>query len=172
MVDQAHQALLTEIRRRLDEAREDRKITNVGGSNYWGPYITRAVNDREDDGPALVEYIKAMLRKAGDAKAWNALLEADRLDISFEAMVVDAAEPIRGLFTDEDREIAAKALGDQSAEVARRREKTDAVDLKRDHQVLSDMDDRRAGQGKAKLSEAQRAGVLAERAARRKRAAD
>ena len=170
-MDRAHQALLTEIRRRLDETREDRKITNVGGSNYWGPYVTRAINEREDDGPALVGYIQDVLRKANDSQGWNALLEADRLDISFEDMVANAAEPIRGLFTDEDREIAARSLGEQSAEIARRREQVEATELKRDHQVLADMDDRRAGQGKAKLSESQREGVLAERAARRSRTA-
>ena len=86
-MDRAHQALLAEIRRRLDETREDRKITNVGGSNYWGPYVTRAINEREDDGPALVGYVKDVLRKANDSQGWNALLEADRLDISFEDMV-------------------------------------------------------------------------------------
>jgi hypothetical protein len=36
-VDRAHKALLTEIRRRLDEAREDPNVTNADGSNYWGP---------------------------------------------------------------------------------------------------------------------------------------
>ena len=101
-MDRAHRHCSRRFRRRLDETREDRKITNVGGSNYWGPYVTRAVNEREDDGPALVGYIQDVLRKAERSQELEALLEAGRLDISFEAMVVDAAEPIRGLFTDED----------------------------------------------------------------------
>jgi hypothetical protein len=36
-MDPAHTALLAEIRRRLGEARDDPNITNVDGSNYWGP---------------------------------------------------------------------------------------------------------------------------------------
>jgi hypothetical protein len=171
-VDRAHQALLAEIRSRLDAAREDRKITNVGGSNYWGPYVTRAINEREHDGPALVGYIKSVLRKSGDSEGWNALLEAGRLDISFEDMVVNAAEPIRSLFSDEDRELGAQSLGEQSAELDRRREEAEATELERDRQVLADMDDRRVSHGKAKLTESQRAGVLVDRAARRRRAAD
>jgi hypothetical protein len=45
-----HKALLAEIRRRLDAAREDPNVTNADGSNYWGPYVTRAVDKREHDG--------------------------------------------------------------------------------------------------------------------------
>ena len=51
---------------------------------------------------------KNVLRKSGESEGWNALLEADRLDISFEDMVLNAGEPIRDLFNDEDREIAAR----------------------------------------------------------------
>jgi hypothetical protein len=67
-VDQAHRALLAEIRRRLEDTRDDPNIKNVDGSNYWGPYVTRAINDREDDGPALVKYIQGVLRKSGESE--------------------------------------------------------------------------------------------------------
>ena len=110
-MDQAHRALLEELRHRLQTAKDDPNVTNADGSNYWGPYVTRAVNDRENDGPALVHYIKNVLRKTGESEGWSALLEADRLDISFEDMVLNAADPIRRLFSDEDRQIAAQSLG-------------------------------------------------------------
>src|SRR4051812_13934640 len=71
-VDLAHKALLAEIRRRLEAARDDPKVTNSDGSNYWGPYVTRAINEREHDGPALVRYIKGVLRKSGESEGWNA----------------------------------------------------------------------------------------------------
>jgi hypothetical protein len=41
-----------------------------------------------------VRYIKDALRKSGESEGWNALLDASRLDISFEDMVFNAVEPI------------------------------------------------------------------------------
>lgn len=72
VVEQAHRALLAEIRRRLAEARDDPTVKNTDGSNYWGPYVTRAVDQREHDGPALVRYIKDVLRTMGESEGWNA----------------------------------------------------------------------------------------------------
>ena len=67
-MEPAHKALLAEIRRRLDETRDDPGVTNAGGSNYWGPHVTRAINKREDDGPGLVQYIKGVLRNSGKSE--------------------------------------------------------------------------------------------------------
>jgi len=129
VMEPAYQALLAEIRRRLAEARDDPNVTNVDGSNYWGPYVTRAIDDREGDGPALVKYIKDVLRKSGESQGWSALLEGDRLDVSFEDMVLNAVEPIRSLFNNEDREIAGRSLGDQRAELEQCSEEKEAVEV-------------------------------------------
>jgi hypothetical protein len=64
-VEEAYKALLGEIRRRLAAARDDPNVTNADGSNYWGPYVTRAINARENDGPALVQYIRVRLGLRG-----------------------------------------------------------------------------------------------------------
>jgi hypothetical protein len=45
-----------------------------------------AVENRANDGPALVNYIRGVLRKR-KSEGWNALREADRLQHSFEDMV-------------------------------------------------------------------------------------
>jgi hypothetical protein len=166
-VDHAHQALLAEIRRRLNETRDDPAVTNSGGSNYWGPYVTRAIDKRESDGPALVEYIKDVLRKSGASPGWDALLEGDRLDLSFEEMVANAVEPIRGLFTDEDREIAARSLGGQQAELKRRREIKEAADVEQDRHIVAMVAERRRADGKPWTPEIE-ARMLADRAARRR----
>ena len=79
--------------------------------------MTRAVDQRAHDGPALVQYIKHVLRKSGESEGWSALLEADRLDISFEDMVLTAVEPLRGLFSDEDRRIAERSMGEQRGQI-------------------------------------------------------
>jgi hypothetical protein len=166
-VDEAHRALLVGIRRRLEAARDDPNVTNADGSNYWGPYVTRAINQREHDGPALVRYIKNVLRKSDESEGWSALLEAHRLDISFEDMVLNANEPIRGLFTDEDRRIAARSLGEQQREIERRREATEAADLERDRQIVAEVAARRRAAGQPWTPEMEMR-MLAERAERRR----
>lgn len=166
-MDAAHKALLEEIRRRLEEARDDPKVTNADGSNYWGPYVTRAINEREADGPALVRYIKDVLRKSGDSPGWDALLEGDRLDLSFEDMVANAVEPIRGLFDDEDREIASRSLGGQRAELERRREVKEAAEVEQDRHIVAMVAERRRADGKPWTPEIE-ARMLADRAARRR----
>jgi hypothetical protein len=147
-VDEAHRALLAEIRHRFQVTRDDPNITNTDGSNYWGPRITKAVKDREDDGPALVKYVKGVLRKTGESEGWNALLEADRLDLSFEDMVLNGDEPIRGLFTDEDRGLAAQILGDQRTEIDRRGERREAEAVEHDRQIVADVRGSREAAGK------------------------
>ena len=168
-MDAAHGALLAEIRRRLEETRDDPGVMNSDGSNYWGPYVTRAIDQRESDGPALVAYIKSVLRKSGDSEGWNALLEADRLDLSFEDMVATAVEPVRSLFSDEDRAIAAQSLGEQRTELERRRQTQEAADVERDRKIVADVGERRRAAGKAWTPEME-ARMLADRAANRRAA--
>jgi hypothetical protein len=147
-MDEAHSALLAEIRRRLETARDDPSVTNCDGSNYWGPHVTRAVDTREHDGQALVQYIKDVLRKSGESEGWNALLEARRLDISFEDMVLTAKEPMRDFFSDEDRAIAAWALGEQQREIERRLEAAEAAEVERDRRIVAQVAASRHAAGK------------------------
>jgi len=167
-VDQAHRALLEEIRRRLQAAKDDPKITNADGSNYWGPYVTRAINDREHDGTRLVEYIQTVLRKTGEQEGWSALLEAHRLDISFEDMVLNAADPIRGLFSDEDREISAHSLSEQQGEIERRGEAEESAAVENDRRIVAQVASSRQAAGKPWTAEIE-AQMLADMAQRRRR---
>ena len=166
-MEPAHKALLDEIRRRLDETRDDPGVTNASGSNYWGPYVTRAIDKREDDGPGLVQYIKDVLRKDA-SEGWSALLEADRLDLSFEDMVVSAEEPIRGLFSDEDRELAARALGDQRAVLERRHATAESAAVEHDREIVALVAASRREKGKPWTPEIEER-MLAERAAKRRK---
>jgi hypothetical protein len=145
--------LLAEIRRLLEAVRDDPNVTNVDGSNYWAPRVTKAVNDREDDGPALVQYIKGVLRKTGESQGWSALLEAKRLDLSFEEMVVKAVDPIRGLFSDEDRQIAAESLSEQQGEIERRREATEDAEVERDRGIVAGIASKRQAAGESWTAE-------------------
>jgi hypothetical protein len=173
-VDAAYRALRDEIFRRLEAARDDPNVTNTDGSNYWGPRITKAVKDRGDDGPALVTYVKGVLRKTGESEGWNALLEAKRLDLSFEDMVLNADEPIRTLFTDEDRTLAAQILADQGNEIERKRAEQeldsaeqDAKAVEHDRRIVADVRTSREAAGKLWTDEIE-ADMLARLAERRR----
>lgn len=160
VVDDGHTALRDDLYRRLEAARDDPSVTNTDGSNYWGPRITKAVKDRDNDGAALVKYVKSVLRKTGESQGWNALLEADRLDLSFEDMVLNADEPIRKLFTDEDRSLAAHILGEQSDELARKHDERQAEAAEReaeavqhDRRIVADVRRSREAAGKPWMPE-------------------
>ena len=155
-MDDAHRALRDEIFRRLEATKDDPKVTNTDGSNYWGPRITKAVRDREGDGHALVKYVQGVLRKTGESEGWNALLEADRLDLSFEELVLNADEPVRGLFTDDDRRLAAQILGQQGTALERKRveRKGDAAAreaeaVEHDREIVADVRASRESAGKS-----------------------
>jgi hypothetical protein len=112
MLDPAHKALFNEVRRRIELASDDPNVLNRDGKTSWrGPRVRRAVDRRADDGPALVKYIKGVVRKRGRSQGWDALREADRLQYSFEDMVANPPDPrIAGLFSDEDRQLATHLL--------------------------------------------------------------
>jgi hypothetical protein len=154
LVEAEYRALRDEIFRRLDKAREDPNVKNADGSNYWGPRVTKAVKDRENDGPALVKYVKGVLRKMGESEGWNALMEGHRLNLTFEDMVL-RYEPIRGLFTDEDRRLAAELLDEQESEIERKRDEREAEEAAReaeavehDHEIVDTVRRSREAAGK------------------------
>jgi hypothetical protein len=111
MLDPRHKALLDEVWHRIELASDDPKVLNRDGRTSWrGPRVRGAVERRADDGPALVAYIRGVLRKR-ESEGWNALREADRLQYSFEDMVANPPDPrIAELFSDEDRELATRLL--------------------------------------------------------------
>lgn len=135
-MDDAHSALLEEIRARLGAAVDAPEVRNKNGTNYSAPRVSRAIEGRADDGPALVKYVKGAIRKS---EAWNALKEADRLDLSFEHLVVNADEPVRSLFSDEDRQVAEQALSERTAEIGLKRDEAEAAAVAQDRRIVAKM---------------------------------
>jgi hypothetical protein len=121
MMDSRHKALLDEVRRRIELATDDPKVLNRDGKTSWrGPRVRGAVERRADDGPALVNYIRGVLRKR-ESEGWNALREAGRLQYSFEDMVANPPDQrIAGLFSDDDRELARRLLSSKPSASAGR----------------------------------------------------
>jgi hypothetical protein len=75
--------------------------------------------------------------------------------------------PVTGLFSDEDREIAARSLGVQRGELERRREAGEAAEVERDREIVAAVAARRRAEGKPWTAETE-ARMLAERVARRR----
>jgi hypothetical protein len=111
-----------------------------------------------------------VLRKTGESEGWSALLEGQRLDLSFEEMVLNAGAPIRSLFDDEDRHLAAESLGAQQDELDRRKSVEEADAVEQDRRIVARVAESRRAAGKPWTPEMERA-MLAERAARRHAAA-
>jgi hypothetical protein len=117
---------------------DDPNVLNSDGRTSWrAPRVRMAIDNRAEDGPALVKYIKDLLRKS-ESEGWNALLEAGRLDLSFEDMVANTTDPlIAGLFSDEDRELATRLLGQQNAVIQERRTAAEDEALARDRRLTA-----------------------------------
>jgi hypothetical protein len=81
-------------------------------------------------------------------------------------MVLTANEPIRGLFDDEDRQIATRWLGEQQQEIDRRRETVEAAEIARDRRIVDEVGQRRQAAGKPWTDE-MAAQMLARRAEQR-----
>lgn len=144
-MEDSHKALLSEIRERLDAAAEAPEVKNKNGTNYRAPRVTRAIDDREDDGPALVKYVKGAIRKT---EAWNALMEGNRLDLSFEHLVMNAEEPVRSLFSDEDRQVAEEVFTSRTAEIGRKLDESEAVAVAQDRRIATIMGEKQRERGK------------------------
>jgi hypothetical protein len=78
-----------------------------------------------------------VLRKTGPSEGWNALLEADGLDLSVERMVLDEDAVWAPPFTDEDRALARSLLDDQRAELTSRAEREEAAQIENDRQIVT-----------------------------------
>jgi hypothetical protein len=122
-----------------------------------------------------VKYVKSVLRKTGVSEGWNALLEADRLHLSFEEMVLNAGEPIRALFTDDDRGLAAQILDAQGSEIDRKSKEREieaaereAEAVEHDRKIVADVRRSQEAAGKAWTTEIE-AEMLARLAERRRR---
>ena len=163
----AQSALLVELRRLVVEIKEDENITNADGTtNYVAPRFSQAVERHADDGDRLVANVKRVLRKKGPSEGWNALGEADRLDLSVEWMVLKEDAPWAPLFTDEDRDLAREVLAGQKTTIHDRKEAAEADSLDEDRRIVGMVAASRRAKGAAWTPEIE-ATMLADRAAKR-----
>lgn len=132
-------------------------------------HITRfaqAVERRAEDGPKLVAYIRSKVDDPATS-SYDALVEADRPDLTLEALVADADAPWASEFTEEDREAAKARLGDLIEASAARKVQAEADAVEKDRRIIALANKRLAADGKPALTDKQEAQMLARMAAAR-----
>jgi hypothetical protein len=90
------------------------KVYRAAGreTGYWAGYFLKAVKQHGGVGAA-----RRLLERGGVSKGLARLASFDRLDLAMETLVLDPA--YAGLFTDEERAIAARRLYQARTAMAR-----------------------------------------------------
>jgi hypothetical protein len=156
-----HKALLSDVVERL-AALPTSGALNAGGKPYRAQRTERAVEARAGEPVELLAYIlKLAFQKTSETL--TALVKADRLDLSIEALVVDESRVYAPLFSAEARAAAqAKLVGWQDQVDVLARERTDDEDAG-DQRILTVVNRRRAEKGQSPLTPEQEQSVLENR---------
>jgi hypothetical protein len=166
-VNQAQDALLNRLREIIEEIPESGAV-NAAKRPLSVSRFAEAVESRADDGDALVAYARAKVHGAPMA-SYKSLINAERPELTVEALVADADAPWAGEFSDDDRAAAQARLGTMIE--ARRRdvaaEEVQAV--KRDRTIVAQVNENRLAKGTAGLTPEQKETMLGDLAARRAR---
>ena len=161
----AQEALLVRFREIVEETPTSGAL-NAGGKPLHLSAFARAVESRADDGDALVEYARAKVHKAPMA-SYAALINAQRSDLTVEAVVADADAEWATEFTDEDRAAARERLGNMIETDRKAREDVEATAVEHDRKIAAAVSARRIAKGLPALTPEQDATMLKERSARR-----
>ena len=161
----AQNALLVRLREIVEETPNSGALT-AGGRPLHVSAFARAVEARAEDGPALVHYARAKVRQAPMA-SYSALIEAQRPDLTVEAVVADADAEWATEFTDEDRAAAGHRLGDMIETYRKAREAVEATAVAHDRKIVARVSASRVAKGKPALTPEQDSTMLKERSARR-----
>src|SRR5438552_3602088 len=104
---------MTDIEARFEQDMVEKVYRAAGReTGYWAGYFLRSVKQYGGAGAA-----RRLLERGGLSKGLAKLASLNRLDLAMETLVLDPAYAI--LFTDEERAIATRRLGDARAGVPR-----------------------------------------------------
>ena len=122
IVNDAQNALLARLRALVVEIRESGALDVLPADRF-----SQAIEDRADDGSALVEYVRSKVHEA-PTDSYHALIKARRPDLTVEALASEGNSPWASEFTDGDRSAAGARLGPMLAPYrAQRRPMADLV---------------------------------------------
>lgn len=166
MVNDAQNALLARLREVIEQAPRS-GATTAAGKPLNLTHVSKAVENRADDGPALVTYVRSKV-VASPTSSYEQLIAAGRADLTLEAIVADAGAPWASEFTDDDRSAAQARIGRMVEAHREAREAADADELARDRKTLERVNDSRAAKGKPAMTKEQEDAMLENLAGRRR----
>ena len=164
-MNHAQKALLVRLRQIVEETPQSGALT-AGNRALQVSGFARAVEGRANDGDALVEYARAKVHQAPMA-SYTALVKAGRPDLTVEGVVADADAEWASEFTDEDRALARRRLGDMIEVHRQAKEDVEATAVAHDRKIADRVNASRIAKGLPALTPEQDATMLRERSARR-----
>ena len=164
-MNHAQKALLVRLREIVDETPKSGAV-NAGNRPLHGSGFARAIEERAEDGDALVKYVRAKVHGAPMA-SYTSLIKAGRPDLTVEGAVADADAEWASEFTDEDRAAAKSRLGDMIEAHRQAQEDVEATAVAHDRKIAAQVSARRIAKGLPGLTPEQDATMLKERSARR-----
>jgi hypothetical protein len=168
-VNDAQNALLERLREIVELAPKSGAQTAAGKPLYL-THISKAVENRMDDGPALVKYVRSKVQ-GPPTSSYEQLIAAGRADLTLEAVVADVDAAWASEFTDDDRSAAQARIG-QMVEAHREARETAANEaVAQDRKTLQRVNDSRIGKGKPAMTPGQEDDMLRNLAERRERQA-
>jgi hypothetical protein len=167
LVNDAQNALLARLREIIDHAPRSGAQT-AGGKPLNLTHVSKAVENRADDGPALVKYVRSKVQ-GSPTSSYEQLIAAGRADLTLEAVVADVEAAWASEFTDADRSAAQARIGQMVEAHRDARETAAATAIAHDRETVQRVNDSRVGKGKPAMTQDQEDDMLRNLAARRGR---
>jgi len=164
-VNDGHKALLARLRELVEETPRSGAL-NAGRKPLYIHRFAQAVENRAQDGDALVAYTRAKIHEA-PTTSYGALIEAGRPDLTVEAVVADTDAAWASEFTDADRQAARDRLGDMAEAHRAAQEAAAAESLAKDRRIVERVSASRVGKGMPALTAEQESQMLDGMAAKR-----
>lgn len=164
-MNDAQTALLARLREIVEEAPRSGAQTAAGNPLNL-THISKAVENRADDGSALVEYVRSKAQSP-PMSSYEQLIAAGRADLTLEAVVADGEAAWASEFTDDGRLAAQSRIGQMVEAHREAREAAAEVAVARDRMTLERVNDSRRSKGKPAMTEGQEDDMLRSLAARR-----
>ena len=164
-MNDAQNPLLARLREIVEEAPRSGAQTTAG-KPLTLTHIAKAVENRSDDGPALVKYVRSKIQ-GPPSSSYEQLIAAGRADLTLEAVVADVDAPWASEFTDEDRAAAQARIGQMVEAHREAREVAAGQALAKDRETVERVNEGRRGKGKPAMTQDQEDDMLRSLAARR-----
>jgi len=164
-VNEAQKALLARLRELVDETPGSGAL-NAGGRPLHITRFSQAVEARAQNGARLVEYVRSKIHEP-PTDSYNALIKADRPDLTAEAVAADVDAPWASEFTDYDRTVARARLGAMLEAHRTEQETAEAEAVEHDRKIVAQANTRRVAKGRQALTPEQEQTMLHDLAARR-----